>query len=334
VKRLALISCAALLACTPAQQPLDSVEIDAAEWVDLSKRDKPEAIATTPWFDVTVIVKRFEDIASFFTEIGGFETVAKNDADWILRAPGSDSGYIHLVINSGAKGPNRPPTSQAWDKGCYWSIMMRAKNIPSIIDDAKALGWTPLTDMAFLEFGPSKLNIIVLTHESGVRVQLYERLTTDLPEGFTPFERISRPFNIMQMVEDRDASYDFFQQGLGLETFYYGKPYLSEEEEVMPLGIPPELTTEKPYKTAIMTPFKGAEWGRMEMIDIDGMDGKNYADQCTIDYTGIYGVGFTVPDITAVKTTLKERDISIFEDNETSVWVKTPDGANIEFWQR
>jgi len=166
--------------------------------------------------------------------------------------------------------------------------MMRAKNLPSIIQDAKALGWTPLTEMAYLEFGPSKLNIVVLTHESGVRVQLYERLTTPLPEGFTPFDRISRPFNIMQMVEDRDAGYNFFQQKLGFDTFFYGKPYISQEEEVMPLGIPPKLTT----------------------------------------------VIFDVPDIAAVRKNLKARDVNIFDSSAKRLSIKTPDGANIEFYQQ
>ena len=334
MKTFFLMSAILLAACAPTKDAKTPLPAETADWTDLSQRDKPESLAVTPWFDVTVIVKDFESIAPFFTEIGGFETVAKNKSDWMLRAPGSDSGYIHFVKNENAIGPSRPATSQAWDKGCYWSIMMRAKDIPSIIEDAKALGWTPLTDIAFLEFGLSKLNIVVLTHESGVRVQLYERLTTPLPEGFTPFERISRPFNIMQMVEDQEATFDFFQQKLGFETFYFGKPTVSDKEEVMPLGIPPELTTTKAYKAAIVTPFEGALWGRVEMIDVEGMAGKNYGAQCTTDYTGIYGIGFTVPDIAATKAALAARGVEISENNKTSVWIKTPDGANIEFWQR
>ena len=334
MKKYLVMSAVMLSACTPSSNTKTVPDFPADEWVDLSKVEKPAPIANTPWFDVTVIVKDFDDIAPFFTNIAGYETVAKNEADWLLGAPGSDSGYIHLVKNEDALGPSRPATSKAWDKGCYWSIMMRAKDIPSIIEDAKPLGWTPLTDVAFLKFGPSELNIVVLTHESGVRVQLYERMTTPLPEGFTPFERVSRPFNIMQMVEDRDAAYAFLRTGLGFENFYFGEPTLSKKEEVMPLGIPPKLTTTKPYRAGIVTPFDGAQWGRMEVIDIEGMDGENYAERCTTDYTGIYGVGFIVPDIAEVKASLSLRSIPIAEENKMSVWVKAPDGANIEFWQR
>lgn len=335
MKKCFLVGVMLLTACAPAQDSAKPTITDATNWVDLSKRDKRPAIVTTPWQEVFITVTEFDNISRFFTEIGGFETVKKSKSDWVLRAAGSDSGYIHLVkIREGSK-PARPASSRSWDKGCYFSVMMRAKNLPSIVKDAAALGWTPLTELAYLEFGPSQLNVIVLTHESGVRVQLYERLTTPLPEGFTPFERISRPFNIMQMVEDRDVGYDFFQQKLGFDTFYYGKPFVSEKEEVMTIGIPSELTTTTPYKTGIMTPKAGLEWGRMEMIDVENMDdGVNFSDQCNRDHTGIIAVRFVVDDLGSVRKDLRARKVDIKKDTPKSLFVKTPDGANIEFYQQ
>lgn len=322
----------AVTACSQAKVPAPKEM--PTEWVDLSIRAKPSAITNKPWQEVVINVADLSDVPRLFTQIGGFETLSKSDTDLLMKAKGADGGFVRFIkINENAK-PARPATSRAWDKGCYFSLMMRAKNLPSIIEDAKALGWTPLTELAYLEFGPSKLNIIVLTHESGVRVQLYERLTTPLPEGFTPFERISRPFNIMQMVEDRDAGYDFFQQKLGFDTFFYGKPYVSEKEEVMPLGIPPKLTTTIPYLTGIMTPKTGLEYGRMEMIDIENMDdGINYAERCNAEHTGIIKVRFSVEDIHAVRKNLRARKVDIFGSSSNSLSVKTPDGSNIEFYQ-
>ncbi len=322
-----------LTACAGADDAPKTVK-SMTEWTDLSKRTKPETITAQPWQSVIVIEKELGTIAPLFTEIGGYETVSKSKFQWILKAQGSEAGYIHLIENKDAISPIRPLGSHAWDKGCYFSIMMRAKDIPSIIDDAKALGWTPLTDIAYFEFGPSKLNIIVLTHKSGVRVQLYERLTTALPEDFPAFERLSQPFNIMQMVEDRDMSYNFFQQKLGFDSFYYGPPFAPSEPSVMPLGIPVELTPKTPYKTGIMTPKKGLEWGRVEMIDIENMPGQDVSPRCTKDYTGIYGLSFAVNDIERVRTELIDRDVSIDLDNQSSLWIKTPDGSNIEFFQK
>lgn len=331
-----------LTACNPAEkvsiaEPEAQIENQIqipAETLDLTLRPKPAAITQDPWKEVVINVERFEDIAPLFTQIGGFEILSQSETELLLRAQGADGGFVRLR-QIGPAEPARPATSRAWDKGCYFSLMMRAKDLPSIITDAKTLGWTPLTELAYLEFGPSKLNIIVLTHESGVRVQLYERLTTPLPEGFTPFERISRPFNIMQMVEDRDAGYDFFQQGLGFDTFFFGKPFVSEKEEVMPLGIPPELTTTIPYLTGIMTPKAGLEYGRMEMIDIENMeDGVNYANRCNADHTGIVAVRFEVENLGAVRKNLRARKVNIVGGDTKSLRVKTPDGANIEFYKK
>ena len=285
---------------------------------DVTLRTKPSAITDKPWQEVVINVEHFEDIAPFFQNIGSFEVLAQSETDLVLGAQGSENGFIHLKT-IGEAPPARPASSRAWDKGCYFSLMMRAKNLPSIIEDAKPLGWTPLTQLAYLEFGPSKLNIVVLTHETGVRVQLYERLTPPLPQDFTPFKRLSQPFNIMQMVENRNLGYDFYQQKLGFDTFYFGGPTRSEKEEVMPLGIPKKLTTTMPYLTGIMTPKAGLEYGRMEMIDINGMsDGTNYVSRCNDEHTGIIKVRFLVDDIHAVRKNLRKRKVDIFGNSTKS----------------
>ncbi len=317
------------------EPPLITARVKEAVWVDLSKRDKLEAITDQPWHEVAINVSDFDDIAPLFTQIGQYETIDQGYLFRLLRAPGTDGGYIRLQKISSAAKPARPASSLAWDKGCYFSLMMRAKNLESIIQDAASLGWVPLTEMAYLEFGPSKLHIVVLTHTSGLRVQLYERLTTPLPVGFPEFKRISRPFNIMQMVEDRDAGYEFFQQKLGFDTFFYGPPYVSETAEVMPLGLPRELTTTIPYKTAIMTPKAGLEWGRMEMIDIENMPGGiNYSGRCNMEHTGIISVKFLVDDISAISQTLRARGVDFTRAWPRVISLKTPDGANIEFAEK
>ena len=46
-----------------------------------------------------------------------------------------------------------------------------------------------------------------------------------------------------------------------------------------------------------MTPMPGLEWGRMEMIDIDGMPkGYDYSESWNADHTGIVAVRFPVKD--------------------------------------
>ena len=328
------LAASALLACVPQDNPKIDTAKDEA-WTDLSKRDKPSAIVDMPWQSVVIGVPDLLDAPRLFQEIGGFTVRSDSEDGLTLGAPGVDGGLLQFQKTAQSAAQTRPFGSRSWDTGCYFSIMMRAKNIPSIITDAKGLGWAPLTEMAYLEFGPSKLNIIVLGHKkTGLQVQLYERLTTPLPEGFPEFERISRPFNMMQMVRDRDAAYTFYQQNLGFETFYYGKPYLSETEEVMPLGIPPKLTTTTPYQAGIVTPQQGLEWGRMEMIEVMMDGGKDLAGACEPGNIGIHTVRFEVDNVADTSKDLRARKVNIVQSSNRLLRVKTPDGANIEFAQK
>lgn len=306
-------------------------DVPVSTWTDLSDVSKPDAITQSPWAEVVIGVQSFEDVPRLFTDIGGFETVTRTDADWVLRAVGSDSGYVRFKRVDGTAVPTRPFGSRSWDTGCYFSVMMRAKDLPTIITDAKALGWTPLTDMAYLEFGPSQLNIVVLGHQkTGIQVQLYERLTTPLPKGFTPFDRLSRPFNIMQMVDSRDTAYRFFRQGLGFDDFYFGRPTVSKTPEISPIGIPENMTTSVAYHAGITTPQSGLEWGRMEMIQVDMKAGKDLSNRCLHGNIGITEVRFGVDSLDDTTSKFNARNIS-YERDEKSVRVKTPDGANITF---
>lgn len=321
--------CVMLVACSP---PVAETE---TTFEDLSLRDKPLAITEEPWHEIVVGVPDLSDVQLLFQRIGSFTTRYSDETSIVLGALGVDTGLIRFELTESDAIPTRPYGSRSWDTGCYFSIMMRAKNIPSIIEDADELGWKPLTEMAYLEFGPSKLNIVVLGHEkTGVQIQLYERLTTPLPEGFPEFDRLSRPFNMMQMVRDRYVAYSFYQQGLGFETFYFGKPYLSKEPVIMPLGIPPELTTTIPYKAGIVSPKSGLEWGRMEMIEVQMDGGEDLADRCSPGNIGITSVNFAVEDLTALRKDLRARKVDITKSSSKSLWVKTPDGANIEFSQK
>ena len=321
----------ALIAMTACTAPTSTV---SAKFVDLSNREKPEPVVQKGWREVVIGAPDIEEMSKFWTEIGGLEIREQTSGSLLLGAPGvSNWGLIRLVEATGK--PTRPFGSQAWDTGCYYSVMHRAKNLRSIVEDARRLGWEPLTDdVVFLEFGPSQLHVIVLGHrKTGVQVQLYERLTTPLPETFPEFERVSAPFNIMQMVRDRNVTYNFFQQGLGFSTFYYGRPYLSEEEEIIPINIPKPLTDEIAYSAAITFPIDAMEWGRMEMIGIDKdkrLAGRDLSGQCD-NPVGIKEIIFDSVSLESLKD--KNRNLTESErSTDGSIVVKTPDGATLRFY--
>ena len=342
-----LCACGAPGTDEPAENSM-SEALMAAETTSQIDIDETGPIVTGSWHSIMIQTPDMEDIARFWVEIGQYETVDKNGFEWTLKAPGTKDGFITLKESESPDELQiRSADARAWDTGCYWSIMMRAKNIESIVEDARDLGWEPLTDIAFLEFGPSRLHIVVLTHlETGTRVQLYERLTTPLPANFPDFDRVSRPFNIMQMVKDRDVSYRFFKDSLGFETFHHGDPFLASEPVINPLGIPKHLTTSIPYKATIVYPKKGMEWGRFEMIEIEGMeDAKDYSGNCRLENDefnyGTIGVLYRVPDNEPIKRRLANENIPFQEYTsvqtipgiESTVIIDSPDGAIITFAQ-
>ncbi|MEM9839258.1 MAG: hypothetical protein AAF830_08895 [Pseudomonadota bacterium] len=305
----------------------------------------------------TASVSDLDRTARFFTEIGGYETVYRGRLHkselssldlpkgasaeaLVLRAPGAEHGLVRLIRfdNAGRKVPTRPG-ARAWDTGCFWSLMVRVKNIQSVYDDAIAMGWWTETPIAYLEFGPSKLNVVVFKGPDGLQVQGYERLTTPLPEGFTPFERISQPFNIMQMTRDREAARNLMEDVLGFDRFWYGDPYTDKEPTLMPLGIPRNLTTSVPYMAGIFYP-EPSEYGRMEYIEIDGLDGADYADRCQAPNLGWLSVTYPVDDAALAASTIEARGYPILRQTQERrapfgrvavTAIKAPDGAVIEF---
>ncbi len=317
-------------------------------------------ITTEPWREVVISVSNLDRTAEFFKSIGGYEETFRGrssassikhfglnaDAsaeELLLAAKGATSGFVRLIRfdNAGYKQPMRPG-SRAWDSGCYFSLMVRMKDIRKIYDEAIAMGWWTETPIAELSFGTSSLEVVIFKGPDGVQVQGYERLTPALPKAFPAFERISQPFNIMQMVKSREKGRAFFEDLLGFDTFYWGKPFTAKEAKVTPLGIPLNLTTKTKYRAGILYPVAG-ELGRVEMIEFMDIQGLDHSDKCSAPNLGLLSIKYPVDNIKRTVKTLSKRgqenvqvnkielmpygDISIFS-------LRSPDGAIVEFFSK
>lgn len=331
--------------------------IACAQTLDAAS-EKPAPVTTDPWQETLVSVSDLDRTAAFFREIGQYETLfqgpltASEIAGFdlpdgatgealLLKAPGSEHGFIRLVRfdDAGRKVPTRPG-ARAWDTGCFWSIMVRVKDMEAVYDQAIELGWWTQTPITYLEFGPSKLNVVVFQGPDGVQVQGYERLTTDVPEGFPPFEKISQPFNIMQMVRNREAARVLMEDVLGFDRFWFGEPYTDTSPTFMPLGSV-NLTTTIPYMAGIFYPVE-SEFGRMEFIEIDGLDGHDFADRCHAPNLGTLAVTYPVENVDQTARTITERGGEVAYGPARQmrepygeidlIRVKAPDGATIEFF--
>ncbi len=315
-------------------------------------------VTDEPWLEAVVSVTDLDRSARFFVEIGGYRerwrgamspgelrsfglAGAASAEVLLLGHAGHDSGLLRLVrfADAGRQVPVRPG-ARSWDTGCYTSLMVRMKDIQSIYDEAIRLGWWTETPITYLEFGESKLNVVIFRGPDGVQVQGYERLSPPLPEAVGEFERMTRPFNMMQMVRDRDTAYSFYTEVLGFDTFYRGKPYVAPEPQHSPLGIPIGLSTRVRYRAGIVYPRPG-EFGRMEMIEIMDIRGRDHSARCEAPNLGVLAVRFPVDDTGAALALLEARNWPIARApvgariepwGEVQLFsVKTPDGAIVSF---
>jgi len=339
--------------------PVGIIAFTALVFVAAASADD-EPITSAVWQEAVVSVSDIDRSARFFVEIGGYEEKWRGVLDaseisaWglpgdvsgealLLGPAGQETGLVRLIRfdNAGRKEPTRPG-ARAWDTGCYFSLMVRMKGMRAIYDDAIAMGWWTETPVTYLEFGESKLNVMVFRGPDGLQVQGYERLSPPLPDAIPAFDRMTRPFNMMQMVRDRDTAYAFFTNILGFDTFYKGEPYVSDKPEFMPLGIPKNLTTSVRYRAGIVYPTPG-EFGRMEMIEIMDLDGHDFARRCDAPNLGILAVRFPVDSVRRAEYRLLEKGWPIDKAIQDVVvapygrlrqlTLKTPDGANIQFFE-
>ncbi|TGY90196.1 hypothetical protein E5163_03460 [Marinicauda algicola] len=318
----------------------------------------PAPVTREPWVMATASVTDLDRTARFFLEIGGYREIGRGPLDpaeiaayalpdgasgeALLLAPGeSDLGLVRLIRfeDAGERLPMRPG-ARAWDTGCYWAVMVRAHDLDTRYREAVELGWWTETPVADLVFGQSVLKVVVFRGPDGLQVQAYERLSPPLPEAFTPFERLSRPFNMMQMTRDREAARAFIKGVLGFSPFWYGPPHTDSQPTLMPLGIPRNLTTEIPYLAGIFQPAPG-EYGRLEVIEIDGLEGADYAGRCDAPNLGWLSVTYPVESAAAAIDELSARgaalaiapyDTARAGIGEARIFaVRSPDGALVEF---
>ena len=278
-----------------------------------AREQAPEPILEKPWQEVVLSVRDLDQAARFFIEVGGFETVSRgamSDSElayWqlgeevsaehlLLRARGTDHGYLRFVRYDGAEQRAVRVGARAWDSGGYFSIMMRAKYLDRVYADALALGWHAESEPVRFDFPPSVLANVVLKGPDGINIALYERLAPPL-EAFWDFERLSQPFNAMQMVADIEPADEFFTGLLGMQHFW-ADDFLDPEPGPNNFGLPQNLTTEIPRRTRILSASPG-ETGRLELMQFVGLDGRNLAERAAPPNLGILSVRYEVADADA-----------------------------------
>ena len=313
-------------------------------------------VLSEPWREAVLSVRHPQQAARLFIEIGGFEVIAEGRMDqremvyWrlpgeaagnflLLRAPGTEHGFLRFVRFNGVEQMPIRVGARAWDPGGYFSLMMRARGLDAVYADALALGWLAESEPVQFVFPPSVLGNVVLKGPDGINIALYERLEPPL-DAFWQFERLSQPFNAMQMVADIERADAFFTGVLGMEHFWAGD-FLDPEPGPNNFGLPQNLTTEIPRRTRILQPRPG-ETGRLELMQFAGLDGRELGERAQPPNLGILSVRYPVPDINAAQARIEAAGGTVWRGPAVVdlapygavdiLAVRAPDGAIVELF--
>lgn len=321
-------------------------------------------VLRAPWQEATISVRNFDPIYTFLTQSGGYEEVARGDLNeaqmrhWrlantasaeyvLLRAPGTDHGYIRLVDFDGVEQKPIRVGARAWDTGGFFSIMLRGKGLDSLYDEAIALGFQAESEPIRFLFNPtdgsppSDLKNVVIKAPDGANFAIYERLSPAL-SPFWDFERLSQPFNAMQMVSNTAISEGFYRAELGLKSFW-DADFIDPAPGYNNFGLPQNLTTSIPRRTRILWPQPG-ETGRLETMEFVGLSGRNLSRRAEYPNLGIIAVSYPVDQVmqafdqVIASGALPKYKLNTFDwppyGRVQSFSLQSPDGAIIDIFER
>lgn len=313
--------------------------------------------SVSPWTEAVVSVTDLEASSRLFRELGDWTIIREDQMDgqemryWklpeaatgtyrLICAPEAQTGCIRLVRldNAGEQKPVRAAL-RAWDTGGIYSIMMRSDNIPKLFNDALKIGWWAESPPIRFQFGQSDLRNVVLTGPHGINIAVYERISPDFTAF--PVASLSQGFNHMRMVKDKALARKFYEQTLGFSVLFDSG---REPTEPAPsnFGIPINYTPKIKRSAAALQPQPG-EIGRVEVMQIEGFEGRDVSALASLPNLGIISVRYPVDNLRRYRKQLENRGVPIAYSAENMPMgavglvdifaVRDPDGGITEFYE-
>lgn len=256
-------------------------------------------------------------------------------------------GFVRFIQLAGVGNPERIRAgAMPWDTGGVFSLMVRSKDLNSVYASALREGWTAVADPVSFQYNGLTLANVILRGPDGVSFGMYERVDPPL-DGWDHITRMSQPFNCMQIVRNRDATRDFHRDALGFTAFVDNDSRHSEPQ-TSNFGIPRNITTQYETKAAIMHPrgvldAKVRDNGRVELIEWNGLEGRDLADRAAPPNLGHIGLRWAVSDIAAAAKRITDAGYDL-ESEIASVTLKpygdvqmcsvrTPDGVRYDLFE-
>ena len=271
------------------------------------------------WREAVLSVSDTESWVQTFEQVGGWEVVerAKAKAAWLrlwklpdtagydevlMANPGTDSGYIRLVQFRGVPQVQIRSNGQTWETGGIFDLNVRVTDLAARFAELQARDWQGFGDPVRFSFEPFVVREWLGRGADGIVFALIQREAPPL-EDWPQMERFSRSFNSTQVVADMDASLRFYQDVLGFEV-YVETEGPGETPGPNVLGLPHNLATEISRHTVIVHP-DGANDGSVELIEFDGLTGRDFADLARPPNLGVLMLRFPVTGTSALADRLR-----------------------------
>jgi len=316
------------------------------------------------WKEAVTIVSDLERWYSLADKVCGWNLAHRGPVDprilsqWNLptTATGEEAlfccgeeaqGFVRFMQLAGAGVSTRIRAgAMPWDTGGIFSLMVRTMDINGTYEAALSEGWTAVADPVSFQYNGLTLANVILRGPDGVSFGMYERVEPKL-EGWDHIVRMSQPFNCMQIVRDRDATRDFHRDAFGFSAFVDNESRHSEPQ-TSNFGIPRNITTQYETRVAIMHPrgvldAKVRDNGRVELIEWNGLEGRDLADRAVPPNLGHIGLRWAVSDVEQTAQRIRDAGYELASDiavvslkpygDVHLCGVRTPDGVLYEFFE-
>ncbi|MFN3959034.1 MAG: VOC family protein [Parvularculaceae bacterium] len=308
------------------------------------------------WHEAWIGVSDLARMRSYFEVVAGWRVVAKGRiANSTLRfiapeatggrflvmaPPDYPQGWVRLIAIDGGYRAIIRRHAQAWDTGAIFSLMVRTADLERNLKDAERLGWTAYNVPYHFGFGDLKLANTVMRGPDGVAVAAYEWIAPkrdDVRAG-----ALSKAFNSMQIVADLDRSVAYYET-LGFRIIQRGR-FVDADEKATNFGLPVNLATTISRNYAIMIPEKGdEEAGRVELMQFEGLRGRDLSAEARLDGLGIATLLFPVSDLGAIERRLEKAGARIIRSRTIidlrpfgraeATTAAAPEGALLTFFE-
>lgn len=258
----------------------------------------------------------------------------------LFHAPGDRRGRIRAVRFHGVEQYLIRPSQRTWDTGGIFDLDLFSADVRATYRRLQnEHGWTAFGEPVDYEMGEFDVAQVVARGPDGLMlaiIQPYKEPTFKLPD----FDALSRVFNSTQLVANLDAALEFYCGTLGWEVLVREDVSGFVEPGRDVLGIPMPHAETCLRKVAIVHP-QGINDGSVELIEIEGLDGRDYSARAVAPNVGILALRITADDPKAYASEIVARGGTLFAEPSTfevapfgevtTFSVRSPEGAIIEF---